>query len=99
LAGPHARVVVRVPLGSERVCLSVGGEGQLTLQVGEELRARGVSAHGFGAGLTAAVELSLSERWSIAASYRELHFWLGTQQRESFSDAARVISAQLRGTL
>jgi|GEM_PF-5246711 len=99
LGGPQARVSVRVPLGTPRIGLSLGGDGQITLQVGDELQARGVSAHGFGAGAHAALDLRLSERWWIAASYRELHFWLATQQQASFTDAARIISAQLRGTL
>lgn len=99
LGGPHARISVRVPLGSQHICLNAGGEAQLTLQVGDELRMRGVSAQGFGAGVNAALEARLGGHWWIAATYRELRYGLGTQQGPSFTDAARIITAQLRGTL
>lgn len=99
LGGPHARIAVRIPLGSERFGLNVGGEGQLTLLVGDELRMRGVSAQGFGAGVNAALEARLGAHWGIAVTYRELRYGLGTQQGPGFTDAARFITAQLRGTL
>lgn len=99
LGGVHARICVRIPLGSERVRLSLGPEGQLTLQMGDELQARGVSARGFGAGANAAFEVSLSERWLVAATFRELHFWFDTQQGSDFTDATRILTAQLRGLL
>lgn len=99
LAGPHLGMGVRVPLGSPRVCLSVGGDGQLTLQVGDELQARGISARGLGAGASAALELRVGEHWWIAATYRELHYWLGSEDGASFQDSARYLTAQLRGTL
>lgn len=99
LGGPHARVALRIPLGSERLRLTLGPEGQLTLQVGQELVARGISASGWGAGARAELELALSERWAVALSYRELHYWLHSQQSESFTDGLRFVTAQLRGTL
>jgi hypothetical protein len=99
LAGPHAGARVRVPLGSARVGLRVGGDGQLTLQVGDELRARGVLGSGFAAGMNATLEAQLGEHWWIAVSYREQRYWLGTQQTESFTDATRFVTAQLRGVL
>jgi hypothetical protein len=99
LGGAHARISVKIPLGSKRVRLIVGPEGQLPLQIGDELRARGVSARGLGAGANAALEVTLNDHWLVAATYRELHFWFATQQRESFSDGMRVVTAQLRGTL
>jgi hypothetical protein len=99
LGGPHARIAVRLPLGTQRVRVSLGPEGQLTLQIGDELLARGVAARGLGAGVNAAFEVSLSERFWIAATYRELHFWLDTQQGSSFTDGLRVVTAQLGGTL
>jgi hypothetical protein len=99
LGGVHARISVQIPLGSQRVHLIVGPEAQLPLHMGDELRARGVAARGIGAGANAAFELTLNDHWLVAATYRELHFWLDTQQRESFSDGMRVVTAQLRGTL
>lgn len=99
LGGLHGRLALQAPLGTEQVRLVVSGEGQATLQVGDELTARGVSARGWGAGGGAAFELGLSERWTVAISYRELHYWLGSQQGASFVDALRFVTAQLRGRL
>lgn len=99
LGGGHMRLSVRVPLGTERVGLCLGPEAQWILHTGAELRERGVATNGFGAGGQAAIELRLGPRWTVAASYRELRYWLSTQQGPSFGDAVRVISAQLRGTL
>lgn len=99
LGGPHARIGVRVPLGGQRIGLNVGGDGQLTLQVGDELRIRGVSARGFGVGVNVALEARLGGHWWIAVTYRELRYGLGMQQGPSFTDAGRFITAQLRGAL
>jgi hypothetical protein len=99
LGGPHARVAVRIPIGSEGVRLTLGPEGQLTLQTGDELTARGVSARGLGAGASASLDIRLGERWWIAASYRELRFWSSTDQGRSFTDGVRLVTAQLGGHL
>lgn len=99
LGGPHARIAVRIPLGTPRVRLTVGPEGQITLQTGDELTARGVSAQGLGAGASAALDVRLSERFWIAATYREQRFWSSTRQGPSFTDSLRVVTAQLGGQL
>jgi hypothetical protein len=99
LGGPHARVALRIPLGSARVRLTLGPEGQLTLQTGAELTARGVSASGLGAGAQAALDVRLHEHWSVAVTYRELRFWASSTQGPSFTDSLRVVTAQLGGRL
>jgi opacity protein-like surface antigen len=99
LGGPFARIAVQLPLGSERLRLILGPEGQLSLQIGDELLALGVSHPGMGAGASAALELSATEHWTVALSYRELHFWLSSASGPSFTDAQRFVAAQLRGSL
>lgn len=99
LAGPFARVGVRIPLGSPSVALRVAPDAQLTLGVGDELRARGAAGSGVGVGASAAVELGLSERWTIAVTYREQHNWLNSSQGPTIEDSLRFATAQLRGQL
>jgi len=99
LAGPYLRVGLQLPLGSERLRLRLGPDGQLVVQVGDELLALHTDARGLGAGASASLEFSLGERWTLAVSFREQRFWLGTQQAQRFTDAARFVTAQLRGML
>lgn len=99
LGGPHARVSLQIPLGNPRVHLTLGPEGQITLQTGDELTARGVSASGLGAGANAALDLRFGERWWIALTYRELRFWASSTQGPGFTDNMRALTAQLGGQL
>lgn len=99
LAGPYLRATLQLPLGSERVRLRLGPEGHYVVQIGDELLALGVDTSGWGAGVSAALEVSFAERWTLAASYRELRFWLGGMQGARFSDASRFVTLQLQGAL
>ena len=99
LGGPQVRAAVQIPLGTPRLRLHLSPDGQLVVQVGDELLARGVHSTGFGAGASAALEFCVNEHWVVAASYRELRFWLGTDQGPRFTDASRFVSAQIKGRL
>jgi hypothetical protein len=50
-------------------------------------------------GAGAAFELTLSERWTVALSYREQHSWLAASRGSGFDDTLRFATAQLRGQL
>jgi hypothetical protein len=99
LAGPYARVELQLPLIGERVRVRAGPELQWVLQAGQELLDRHVASHGLGVGGTAALELVLGDRWTLAATYRELRAWLGSSQGGSFEDVQRFITARLSGVL
>ena len=99
LGGPFARIGMLIPLGSPSIALRVAPDAQLCLQVGDELRTLGVAGSGVSVGATAAFELSLSERWLVAVSYRELHSWLSASHGPGFADTLRFATAQLRGQL
>ena len=102
LAGPYARLMLRVPLGSERVLLCLGPLGQMIVSTGSELSDRGVAGSGMAAGVDAALVLGLGEHWGLALSYREQHAWLASHApaaSTSFSDVTRLATLQLRGQL
>jgi hypothetical protein len=99
LGGPFARVGVRIPLGSRSLALQLAPDAQLTVQVGDELRALGAASSGVSLGASAAFELILTPRWMVALTYRELHNWLAMSQGPGFDDTLRFATAQLRGQL
>lgn len=99
LAGPYLRAELQIPLAGDRVRLRLGPETHWIAQVGQELEHRGVAESGFGAGGAAAVEVMLSRRWIVDASYRELRIWVNSSDVGSFEDIARFVTARLTGTL
>lgn len=99
LGGPFARVGLQLPLGAQSVRLRLESDGQLVMQMGDELLALGAETRGLGVGASAALDVSLGGRWTVAATFRELRYWLGTRQGPSFTDSARFVTVQLRGLL
>jgi hypothetical protein len=99
LAGPYLRVELQLPLGSDRVRLRVGPEAQWIVQIGQELVQRSVATGGWGVGGAAALEVVLSQRWILAATYRELRSWLDSPPSGTFEDVTRFVTGRLTGAL
>lgn len=99
LGGPFLRVDLQLPLGTDRVRLRLGPEAQWIVQVGKELEHAGFATTGVGLGGMAALEVRLSERWSVDATYGELRTWLDSAQPESLQDVSRFVTARLSGVL
>ena len=99
LSGPFLRAELLLPLGTERLRLRLGPEGQWIVQVGGELRHRGMAASGLGAGGSAAIQLVISRGWIVDVTYRELHSWVDSAQSQALHDASRFITARLAGSL
>jgi hypothetical protein len=99
LSGPFLRAELLLPLGTERLRLRLGPEAQWIVQVGGELRERGMASSGLGAGGSAAIQLVIGGGWIVDATYRELHSWLDSPQAQSLHDASRFVTARLTGSL
>lgn len=99
LSGPYLRVELSLPLGTERLHLRLGPEAQWIVQVGGELRERGMASSGLGAGGSAAIQLMIASGWIVDATYRELHSWLDSPQTQSLHDASRFVTVRLTGSL
>ena len=99
LGGPFLRVELQIPLGTEHLRLRLGPELQWIAVVGEQLRDEGFASHGLGIGGAAALQVVISDRWLVEATYNELRAWLDSPQAESLQDVTRFITARLSGTL
>jgi hypothetical protein len=99
LGGPFLRAELQLPLGTDRIRLRLGPEAQWIVEVGRELTYAGFATSGVGFGGTATLEILLSERWSVDATYNELRAWLDSPQSQSLQDASRFVTARLTGAL
>jgi hypothetical protein len=99
LGGPFLRADLQLPLGTDRLRVRLGPEAQWIIQVGKELEHAGFATNGVGLGGAVTLEIVLSDRWSVDATYNELRAWLDSPQSQSLQDVSRFVTARLTGAL
>jgi hypothetical protein len=92
LAGPLARVAVRIPIASV-VGLRLAPEAQYVL-VGNGLEERGVASSGFALGGEVALEIAVSSALTLELCGRFTRTWLGTSEGPSATDTERFATAR-----
>jgi hypothetical protein len=93
LAGPLARVTLRIPL-AESVALRLGPELQYVL-VGDELEEHGVESNGLAFGGDAALELALSASVAVELTFREAHALMRSALGTDSADVERFTTVRL----
>lgn len=92
LAGPHARVLVRVPIADGALVVELGPELQWLLAVSKSLEKRGIARSGAALGVEASLGVPIANGWSARLLYRESHAFLDTAFDPSFLDTQRFVT-------
>jgi hypothetical protein len=93
LSGPFVRAQLQLPVFTDVLRLRAGPEAQWIVQVGDELKERGMDAMGVALGGEAALDLAIGHHLTVHASYREAWSMIASSQDRSFKDIARFATA------